>query len=284
MVYNEADKLPYWLSHYNRQVGLRHCYVIDHGTDDGSTNRMHGANRIGLPRSPQDNDRRLGFVANLAAGLLAYYRRVAYVDADELLVADPGKYRNLNDYAERMEATAVTSIGVEIVQGEGEAPLTRDSGIGMQRCSAIFSSSMCKTNMIGTPVRWAPGWHSHDGAPRFDDLYLFHLRHADLDQALRRLAVTRAMPWAREDAGRHQRRDDDWMRDIVHSFGHRTLDATTSIGAADGPMARDLAAFVADSAPGRTPQDPWSVPLARYGSPRMLIDPRFRKAISHKPY
>jgi len=280
MVYNEAEKLPIWLRHYGRQVGLGHCYVVDHGSDDGSTVLMGGASRIALPRSPQDNDQRLALITDLTRGLLRYYARVAYVDADELLLADPARYRDLNDYAARMTADTVTSVGLEIVHGAGEDPLDGLLTIGTQRGSAIFSSSMCKTNMVGRVVNWAPGWHAHDGAPRFDDLYLFHLRHADLGQALRRNAITRAMPWASEAAGRHQRNDDAWMRTVVEHFGALPFDPDTGVAAPDGPVALDRAAFVADAGPGAAPDRPWSVPLARYGRPRVAIEQRFRDALA----
>ncbi len=279
MTYNEAGKLPIWLRYYGRQVGLKHCYVIDHGSDDGSTAAMGEANRIVLPRSPQDEDRRVGLVTDLTRGLLRYYQRVAYVDVDELLLADPARYADLRDYAARMTTDAVTSVGLEIVHGTGEPPLRSDAGVGGQRGSAIFSSSMCKTNMVGRAVNWAPGWHAHDGAPRFDDLYLLHLRHADLDQALSRLAITRAMPWASEEAGRHQRNEDGWMRDVVSHFGGLPFAPDQGITTPDGPIAADLAAFVADATPGDTPGRPWNVPLARYGRPRVAIEPRFREAL-----
>jgi len=279
MVYNEAEKLPIWLRHYGRQVGSQHCYVVDHGSDDGSTADLGSVSRIALPRSPQDNDQRLALVTDLARGLLRYYARVAYVDADELLLADPARYADLGDYARRMTADAVTSVGLEIVHGPDEDPLDSALAMGEQRGSAIFSSSMCKTNMVGRAVNWAPGWHAHDGAPRFDGLYLFHLRHADLGQALRRNAITRAMPWASEAAGRHQRNDQAWMKTVVEHFGALPLDPHTGVASPDGPVARGLAAFVADAAPGASPDQPWSVPLARYGRPRVAIEPRFRAAL-----
>jgi glycosyltransferase involved in cell wall biosynthesis len=283
MVYNERERLPYWLSHYARQVGLEHCYVVDHGSDDGSTDDLRGANRIRLPRSPQDNERRLKFVAAQAQGLLQYYRRIAYVDADELLLADPAAFADLSDYASRMGAHAMTSIGLEIVQGADEAPLEPGRGIGEQRASAIFSSSMCKTNMIRKPVSWAPGWHSHNGQPNFDRLYLFHLRHADLGHALTRLAVTRGMPWVSDQAGKHQRVDDDWMRSLMDVFGNRPLAQGTTIADPDGPLAADLKAFVADSTPHSDKRRPWQVPLARYGAQRIPLGDAFRAALSEKP-
>lgn len=283
MVYNERSRLPLWLAHYGRQVGLEHCFVIDHGTDDGSTDNLGGASRIRLPRSPQDNDLRLKLVADVMRGLLHYYRRVAYVDADELLLADPRSYADLNDYAARMEAKAVTSIGLEIVQAPDELPLDPARSVGEQRGSVIYSSSMCKTNMIGASVNWAPGWHSHDSRPHFDALYLFHLRHADLDQALARLAITRDMPWASEHAGKHQRIDDEWMRNVMRFFGSRPMIEGSSLGEADSALREDLAAFVADSAPHGDPRAPWSVPLARYGAQRIALGEAFRAALSETP-
>ena len=37
MTYNEPDFVPIWTRHYTRHVGTEHCYVFDHGSDDGST-------------------------------------------------------------------------------------------------------------------------------------------------------------------------------------------------------------------------------------------------------
>mgnify|MGYP003387273220 CR=1 FL=1 len=282
MVYNERDRLPYWLAHYRRQVGLDHCYVVDHGSDDRSTADLGGANRILLPRSPQDNERRTRFISQTAAALLLYYRRVAYVDADELLVADPAKYENLSAYATKMRALSVTSVGLEIVQTADEAPLSLTQGVGAQRSSAIFSSSMCKTNMIGRRVNWAPGWHAHNGEPRFEDLYLFHLRHADLDQALGRLSITRAMPWVSEHAGKHQRVDDEWMRNVMRFFGNRPMASGGLIGQ-ESPLAEDMAAFIRDSKAPVDQRQPYSVPLARYGAVRIMIDAALREALSETP-
>lgn len=280
MVYNEAIRIPYWLAHYKRQVGLQHCYVVDHGSTDGSTKSLQGANKIRLPRSPQDNPRRTAFISDLTSGLLRYYSRVAYVDADELLVAEPGRFADLNDYASRMEGDAVTSIGLEVVQAPDDQPLDASRGIGEQRSSVLFSSSMCKTNMVGRRVNWAPGWHSHDGRPSFDGLYLFHLRHADLGQALERLEITRNMPWSDEKAGLHQRVEDDWMRRVLLEFGRRPLAEGSGLLDRDGPLAEDLAAFLADSREPGDPRQPYGVPLARYGKERIPLEPAFRKVLS----
>lgn len=283
MVYNEKRKLPIWLGHYGANVGIEHCYVVDHGTDDGSTRNLFGASRISLDRSPQDNDRRTRFISELSSALLGYYKRVVYVDADELLVADPARYANLADYAEQMNEDAVTSIGMEIVHGAGESALDDNLPTGAQRGTALFSSSMCKTNMIGRKVNWAPGWHSHDGAPRFDDLYLFHLRHADLDQAIERLHITRGMAWVHERAGLHQRVDDDSMVGLVRQFGSRPLLEGVDMSTVPSPLDPSLVDFTAKSVAPQDKSVPYQVPLAIYGAERIRLGERFRSAISHAP-
>jgi hypothetical protein len=275
MTYNENRKLPYWLGHYAAEVGLAHCTVIDHGSDDGSTTDLHGANHIRLPRSPQDNDRRTAMIGDLAATLLHNYAHVAYVDVDELLVADPARHASLLDYAADLSLDAVTAVGVEIVHAVGEAPLDNCRGVGELRRHGLFSSSMCKTSMIGRRVTWAPGFHAHDGPPCFDDLYLFHLRHADLDQALERLEITRAMPWQRDTAGLHQRGSSDAMTDLVHRFGNRPAGDFASLAA-------HCEAFAVDARPG-VAGAPWQVPLARYGAERVPLPPAVRGALSHRP-
>lgn len=276
MAYNESVKLPYWLAHYAGQVGLAHCTVIDHGSNDGSTDNLHGANRLRLPRSPQDNDRRTTMIGDIVAALLAHYAHVAYVDVDELLVADPDRHASLVDYADTVTADAVTSIGIEVVHGAGEAPLDSWRSIGEQRRSGLFSSSMCKTSMVGRRVTWAPGFHAHDGPPRLSDLYLFHLRHADLDQALIRLETTRAMAWANPAAGAHQRGSSSDMAQLVRRFGERPIASFDS-------LADDCDAFIAGSRPGAAPGQPGSVPLAVYGRQRFALPGRFRDALSARP-
>lgn len=54
MAYNEADMLPIWLKHYGRQAKPANCFVLDHGSDDGSTANLGGAHLLRLARSPLD--------------------------------------------------------------------------------------------------------------------------------------------------------------------------------------------------------------------------------------
>ena len=135
-----------------------------------------------------------------------------HVDIDEILVADPARYPSLAHYAAADPRPVISAIGLDLLHiPELERPLSRGLPVARQRRWLRFSSAMCKPVLIRQPVDWAPGFHSVEAPPEFGELYLFHLRYADLGRGLVRLAKTRAQPWQEEAAGAHQRmRDEDW--------------------------------------------------------------------------
>ncbi|NHN84304.1 glycosyltransferase family 2 protein [Acetobacter musti] len=213
MAYNEGELLPVWCRHYAAAVGAERCYVIDHGSSDGSTEALGGVNRIRIPRSPQDDTRRTRFISEFCASLLNWYDAVIHVDVDELLVANPDHFPSLAAYAACVEPGGVrTAIGFDVVHAlDGEPAIDWSLPVSEQRHWLRFSSAMCKPVLIRRSVAWAPGFHCIDEAPAFDDLYLFHLRYADQPSGLARLARTRRQPWASAEAGQHQRMADaDW--------------------------------------------------------------------------
>jgi hypothetical protein len=206
MVYNEVDYMDLWCRHYGAQVGAAHCFVVDHGSDDGTTEGLDPVNVIRIPRSPQDDAWRAGMISRLCAELLKSYDVVIYVDVDEFLVADPRYHRNLIDCARAMTGPVMTAIGLEVWHLADSQPaidITRP--ISLQRDWVWFNSGLCKAAMIREAVDWSPGFHSTASPVAFDHLFLFHLRYFDVERGLRRLARTRAMPWAFDYSGRHQR-------------------------------------------------------------------------------
>ncbi|PWJ12934.1 hypothetical protein [Jannaschia seohaensis] len=63
---------------------------------------------------------------------------------------------------------------------------------------------MCKPLMTRVPLKWLHGFHGANVPPSFDDLYLFHLRHADLGWALERMKVTRNLEFADREVDRYK--------------------------------------------------------------------------------
>jgi hypothetical protein len=216
MVYNERDFLPLWLRYYGGQVGLENCFVIDHGSDDGSTETIAPANRLRIPRSPLDNVARTDFISSFCSSLLMWYDSVIYCDVDEILVADPARYAGLTDFAGSTRQPVVTAFGLNVVHWlHHEIELQPAAPILPQRRWAFFIASMCKPILTRRAIRWAPGFHSADAPVAFDGLFNFHLAYVDLRMAWRRQAKRRASDYSSDNVARHHRVDDGtiftWM-------------------------------------------------------------------------
>ena len=281
MVYDEAVFLPVWLRHYTAQVPARHCYVVDHGSDDGSTEPgllPAGVNLVRIPRSPQDDTRRSRFISEFCAALLVWYESVIYVDADELLVADPALHASLADYVAAGPAAGpvISAIGLDVVHClEDEPALDWGRPVGAQRGWVRFSSSMCKPVLIRRPVRWAPGFHNIDAPPRFDELFLFHLRYADLASGLRRLARTRAQAWVTPQAGSHQRMTDEAWTDMLRGMAALPRHTGRTLGLDDAEL-RSWLSQVLQSGDSR--QDAlYRIDLHLSGDALWQLPPRFAR-------
>lgn len=253
--FNEEALLPRWRDHYFRQVGRENCYMLDHGSNDGSQRLTGGANVIRLMRSEQNDYIHLDLVRTLAEELLKTYRYVLHVDIDELVVADPAQYSSLADYAARCEHPIVTMIGLELQHViEREPALDDRMPILTQRRHAWFHGSMCKPALTSGPLDWSPGFHCMPHPTVFDDLYLFHLRYADRDIGLRRLYRSRNQPWSHPDQAPHQRMADEPWLAMIADFGApgRLSDIPAETAAPE--MAACQAAFIASRA-GRERND-----------------------------
>lgn len=196
MVYNEKKKLPRWIRHYSSQVnGAENLYVVDHGSNDGSTQNIGPVNVISLDRSAGEGryqEWRVGFASDLCAKLLEEYDAVFYTDADELVIAHPSRYRSLYEYVAE-GSPSNTAIGFDVIHDiETEGPLD-DRFIFEQRSKLQFVAAMCKPVFVNQPRTWAPGFHCSTTKPAFGDLLLFHLRYVDLYEGLERLQVTRTI-------------------------------------------------------------------------------------------
>jgi hypothetical protein len=147
---------------------------------------------------------------------LEWYDAIIHVDVDELLVAEPDSFSSLRDYVEKFDAGVVNAVGFDVHHLPLDEPkLNLALPVLKQRKWARFSSSMCKPVLTSKPIVWTPGFHSADAPISFRNLYLFHLRYFDLEVGLSRLRRTRGMAWADDNAGLHQRVEDDTFKDMM---------------------------------------------------------------------
>lgn len=218
MAYNEPVWAPVWARYYAGQVGAAHCYVLDHGSDDGSTEGL-GVRVERLERSVLDEDRRAARIGARVEALLGEYDAVVHSDVDELVVADPGRFADLRDYAAHTRETVVTAAGFDVQHLPGEEPaLDPSRPIGAQRGWVRFSAAMCKPAFVRRAVRWSPGFHTCDAEMVIDGLFMFHLRYADLGLGLLRLERTRGQAFATAETNLHQRVSDAAFDEMVRNI------------------------------------------------------------------
>ena len=220
MTYNEPVMLPLWARYYAEQIGPRHCFVFDHGSDDGSVDRIDKAiNVIRLPRSAHDDVEKVNLISDFAAKLLKDYERVLFTDTDELVVADPGAFSGLLDYCRRRHADTITLFGINIVHRFGIEPsLDPDLPILGQRSWGQACGFLCKPTLIHRKTEWCAGFHLADYPSIFDDIYLFHLAYMDRDVIYERQKKRNASAPLNYPNGHHAYSPDFVLRWYVEHF------------------------------------------------------------------
>lgn len=221
MAYNEKTKLPRWIAHHARQVGgAEHLFVLDHGSDDGSTSNLGATKIISVPRDPVNGHTqvwRTEFVSEFCSNLLQDYEYVMYCDTDELVIGHPERYSSILDYVSKVE-NPTYAIGFDVLHDAQNEQNLDERPILEQRRKLQFVASMCKSVIIKQPTRWVPGFHSSSNTPSYGDLLLFHLRYADQMEGFERLALTRSIrrPDDKGAIGDHQKISDEtyaqWVR------------------------------------------------------------------------
>src|SRR4051794_21914145 len=219
MAYNEPVWAPVWARFYAGQVGAENCFLLDHGSDDGSTDSLGiTVERLERP-AVLDEVARAATVTARAEDLLGSYDAVVHTDVDELVLADPARYPDLVAFAEHVPEPVVTAAGMDLQHlPDEEPPLDLARPIGQQRQWVRFSASMCKPVFVRRPVKWVPGFHACDAPMVTAGLYLLHLRYADLELGLQRLPRTRRLTVAQAQAHSHQRVLDQEFADMVRAI------------------------------------------------------------------
>jgi hypothetical protein len=219
MSYNEPEFVPIWVKYYGSQYGNASLYIVDHGSDDGSTENLDHVNVVRIPRSPKHNKKRAKFLSEFCSSLLKWYDAVIYTDIDEFLVPDPDSYKDLKDFTDRLAVDTVTAIGLNVTHVPStDPPLDPAVHILEQRRWARFVFPMCKPLITRVPIDWTPGFHSSDQPTNFDRLFLFHLHNFDLPIGLRRLERTRNMPWGDGAPDHYQRWTDERHEEVAQAI------------------------------------------------------------------
>ena len=212
-----------WHKYYGELFGEQNLFVICYSNSTGELGDYKLGGTTTLPCVYNDTVR-AKFISSYCAALLEFYDFVIRVDVDEFLVADPRLYPNLTVYMENLRRPYVTAIGLDIIQSRDEAPLDLASKIIIhQRQYAYPNSSLNKTCIASVPTRWLEGFHFCNFFPKFNDLYLLHLKRADTAQQIAwAMKMSQAAPgdkfiadyYSAESAPIFQYRDDVFARSV----------------------------------------------------------------------
>lgn len=213
MVYNESDFLPVWMDYYHKSFNYEDMYIFDNCTSDGSITYQYNNQEkatsmrngeILYERIPEHNlkcnviriwpgkqdfkvfdtswiQTTLRYLYNI---LLNEYEYVIYTDADDFLMPNPEKYKNLKDYVQMVKNNnqdCARATGYEIIQLENEPDLEWNKPILHQRKNWMQYGMWSKTFITNQLLRWIDGFHfviDNSDAPD-PDLILCHLKRID---------------------------------------------------------------------------------------------------------
>jgi hypothetical protein len=200
MVHNEAVFLPIWLRYYSRFFSPNDIYVLDHETDDGSTERGDFV-RIPVRHESVDHTWMVRTIEGHQHELLESYDAVLTTDVDEIVAPAPER-GTLADYIDELDADFVNCLGYELIHlVDREPPIDSERPILEQRGYWFRNHAYNKPALATEPSRWIPGFHTReDGRVDIDpDLCLIHLHRMDYAICLARHRYRRRRQWNERD-------------------------------------------------------------------------------------
>ncbi|MGO8740682.1 hypothetical protein [Rhodoblastus sp.] len=170
---------PLWHKYYGQLFGESNLHVISFGGDEHSFSKFElGGLEVAPGYEEFDRAKR---VSDKCSELLHHTDLVIRCDVDEFIVPDPRKYGDLKHYISELQLPYVTAYGYNIIQEETDSPLDLQAKIlTTQRRYAYPIDALCKTCIVSSPTRWDVGFHNASTPPKFHELYIFHLKLADL--------------------------------------------------------------------------------------------------------
>jgi hypothetical protein len=203
MVRNESVFLPIWLRYYSRFFSPEDIYVLDHGSNDGST-AGGGFVRIPVEHPVVDWGWHRDAIQAQQHALLERYDTVLVTDVDEIVAPDPAT-GDLGAYLAAFAASGrdfVTCRGYEVIHmRDQEPPFDPARGVLAQRGWWFFNPAYSKPLLARVPMHWHGGMHNRtDGLVAEDGcLHLLHLHRMDYDLCLARHQQRVSVPWNARD-------------------------------------------------------------------------------------
>lgn len=197
MAYNEEFFLPIWYEYYGRLLGYENLYLLDHGSDDGSSAFFDNDRRVLLPRGALDEFQRAATVSDFQHRLLSKYDVVIFTDCDEILIPRL-EFGDLREFITNSTGPAIRAVGLDLMHfTDVEKELDFRLPILKQRGWVRANPRYSKTLISRVPLRWAPGFHKSDIKAKLNtDIFLLHLKRMDANVLLQTQRRLNSIAWS----------------------------------------------------------------------------------------
>lgn len=206
IVKNERYFLPKWISHYKRFLESEDIYVLDHQSNDGSTENLD-VNVVSVVNEMAfDHQWLVETVQNFQERLLERYECVIFAESDELVYSTEMDLTSAVSEFLNSDRQFVKLKGFEVIQDlEREPSLLEDDSIMDKRGSWFHYPIYDKILLSKIPLKWHWGFHacwnvSADESSFAYGLTLCHLHRVDFELMLKR-HEERAKKWNLKDDG-----------------------------------------------------------------------------------
>lgn len=148
---------PYFYNYYSKIAGESSIYVVTPKPENFSTYALGGV--ITIPDLEYDDAARSVMMSHFSSGLLAQYRWSLVCDVDEIVIPNPKLNVKLREYLDNRSEDVILSLGIDVVQLDGEVDFDFSRSIFDQRKCGVLNSAMCKPHASRVPIRYSGGYH-----------------------------------------------------------------------------------------------------------------------------
>jgi len=204
IVKNENYFLPIWLKHYKKYFDNSDIYVLNHQSDDGSTDNLDVNVELIVNELAFDHQWLVDTVQNFQVKLLEKYDSVLFAESDELVYT---LEKPLNEVIDEFlldgSVLVQTCTAKEVMENLGvEKELELGDEIFQHRHQWYDNPIYHKTLLSKVPLLWVWGFHFiKNGEPNKKyNLQMAHLHRCDFNLMLKR-HQERATKWNLKDDG-----------------------------------------------------------------------------------
>jgi hypothetical protein len=190
IVKNEKYFLPVWLKHYKRYFDNSDIYVLDHQSNDGSTEGLDVNVELVINEVAFDHEWLLDTVKNFQVRLLEDYQSVLFAEIDEIIYTlDKPLNEVIIDFINDDDLLVQSCISRDLIQNlKTEKPLGEGDLIFKNRNYWFQDGNYHKTLLSKIPLEWVTGFHHITNHSRDDtfNLRMCHLHRFDFELMYKR--------------------------------------------------------------------------------------------------